>query len=96
MTCLCHQVASAKRRLRRNSASSVGPEGDEQTKIDEQRRWLDSEVEKVLTRKQRMKELEEELVKREEILANKEALLRQKGQIEIKKLRSSQVLSKVC
>ncbi len=64
--------------------------------MDEQRRWLDSEVEKVVNRKRKMAELEDELKKREEILAKKEELLRQKGQIEIKKLRSSQVVSKVC
>lgn len=37
----------------------------------------------------------QELCKREEILAKKEAMLAEKSELEIKKLRSSQVLNKV-
>ena len=42
-----------------------------------------------------MEALEEELKKREAIIANKEAMLTEKSELEIKKLRSSQVLTKV-
>ena len=42
-----------------------------------------------------MEALAEELKKREAIVLNKEALLAEKSELEIKKLRSSQVLSKV-
>ena len=42
-----------------------------------------------------METLAEELKKREAIVLNKEALLAEKSELEIKKLRSSQVLSKV-
>ena len=68
---------------------------DEQAKLEQRRQWLDSEVEKVLTRKEAMEALEEELKKREAIIANKEAMLTEKSELEMKKLRSSQVLTKV-
>ena len=68
---------------------------DGQAKLEQRRQWLDSEVEKVLRRKEAMEALEEELKKREEIIANKEAMLTEKSELEIKKLRSSQVLTKV-
>lgn len=68
---------------------------DEQAKLEQRRQWLDSEVEKVLRRKEAMEALEEELKKREAIIANKEAMLTEKSELEIKKLRSSQVLTKV-
>lgn len=63
--------------------------------MDQRRQWLDNEVEKVLKRKEAMETLAEELKKREAIVLNKEALLAEKSELEIKKLRSSQVLSKV-
>ena len=68
---------------------------DEQAKLEQRRQWLDGEVEKVLRRKEAMEALEEELKKREAIIANKEAMLTEKSELEIKKLRSSQVLTKV-
>ena len=68
---------------------------DEQAKLEQRREWLDSEVEKVLRRKEAMEALEEELKKREAIIANKEAVLTEKSELEMKKLRSSQVLTKV-
>ena len=68
---------------------------EEQAKLEQRRQWLDGEVEKVLRRKEAMEALEEELKKREAIIANKEAMLTEKSELEIKKLRSSQVLTKV-
>ncbi|XP_078252313.1 kinesin-like protein KIF27 isoform X2 [Rhinoraja longicauda] len=66
----------------------------DQQRIDEQRKWLDEEVEKVLHQRQALAELEEDLRKREVIVDKKEALLQEKSQLEIKKLRSSQALNK--
>ncbi|XP_067886127.1 kinesin-like protein KIF27 isoform X2 [Heterodontus francisci] len=66
----------------------------EQQRIDEQRKWLDEEVEKVLQQRQALAELEEDLRKREVIVDKKEALLQEKSQLEIKRLRSSQALNK--
>ena len=48
-----------------------------------------------MRRKETIEALEEELRKREAIIANKEAMLTEKSELEIKKLRSSQVITKV-
>lgn len=60
-------------------------------KIEEQKRWLDEEMERVLEQRRGLEELEGELTKREEILAKKEALLQERSGLETKRLRSSQV-----
>ncbi|XP_053911079.1 kinesin-like protein KIF27 isoform X2 [Cuculus canorus] len=63
-------------------------------KLEEQKNWLDDEIERVLQQQQHLAELEEDLKKREAIVAKKEALLQEKSHLEIKKLRSSQALNK--
>ncbi|XP_032223609.1 kinesin-like protein KIF27 isoform X2 [Nematostella vectensis] len=90
------EVANVQRKLR-----TVGKQGsddstasEEQAKLEKQRLWLDSEVEKILKRKQAIETLEEELKKREQIVQQREAMVAEKSGLEIKKLRSSQVLSK--
>ncbi|XP_035825943.1 kinesin-like protein KIF27 isoform X2 [Aplysia californica] len=84
------EIASAKRRLR--SASGVLPPipSEEQDKLEEQRRWLDAEVEKVLEQRRQNENLEKDLHKREAIIAKKEAVLSEKSELEIKRMRSSQ------
>lgn len=67
-------------------ASSTVPQ-----KIEEQKKWLDQEMEKVLQQRRALEELGEELRKREVILAKKEALMQEKTGLESKRLRSSQV-----
>lgn len=64
---------------------------DSVQKIEEQKRWLDEEMERVLEQRRGLEELEGELTKREEILAKKEALLQERSGLETKRLRSSQV-----
>jgi hypothetical protein len=64
--------------------------------LDEQKKWLDEEVEKVLSQRQELEELEEDLKKWEAIVAKKEALLQEKNHLENKKLRSSQVFCLIC
>ncbi|NWW93799.1 KIF27 protein, partial [Rhynochetos jubatus] len=59
-------------------------------KLEEQKKWLDEEMERILQQHQQLAELEEDLKKREAIVAKKEALLQEKSHLEIKKLRSSQ------
>ncbi|XP_014651021.1 PREDICTED: kinesin-like protein KIF27 [Ceratotherium simum simum] len=66
---------------------------DQLQKLDEQKKWLDEEVEKVLNQRQELEELEEDLKKREAIISKKEALLQEKNHLENKKLRSSQALN---
>lgn len=61
-------------------------------KIEEQKRWLDEEMERVLEQRRGLEDLEGELTKREDILAKKEALLQERSGLETKRLRSSQVL----
>ncbi|KAK4816484.1 hypothetical protein QYF61_017236 [Mycteria americana] len=63
-------------------------------KLEEQKKWLDEEMERILQQHQQLAELEEDLNKREAIVAKKEALLQEKSHLEIKKLRSSQALNK--
>uniref|UniRef100_A0A8C6NE03 Uncharacterized protein n=1 Tax=Melopsittacus undulatus TaxID=13146 RepID=A0A8C6NE03_MELUD len=63
-------------------------------KLEEQKKCLDEEIERVLQQHQQLAELEEDLKKREAIVAKKEALLQEKSHLEIKKLRSSQALNK--
>lgn len=63
-------------------------------KLEEQKKWLDEEMERILQQHQQLAELEEDLKKREAIVAKKEALLQEKNHLEIKKLRSSQALNK--
>lgn len=60
-------------------------------KIEEQKKWLDQEMEKVLQQRRALEELGQELHKREVILAKKEALMQEKTGLESKRLRSSQV-----
>ncbi|XP_069481965.1 kinesin-like protein KIF27 [Ambystoma mexicanum] len=67
---------------------------DQFQKLEEQKKWLDEEVEKVLQQRHALVELEEDLKKREAILSKKEALQLEKSHLEIKKLRSSQALNK--
>uniref|UniRef100_A0ABI7WJY9 Kinesin motor domain-containing protein n=1 Tax=Felis catus TaxID=9685 RepID=A0ABI7WJY9_FELCA len=75
-----------KMKKRKGSFGSI----DQFQKLDEQKKWLDEEVEKVLNQRQELEELEEDLKKREAIVCKKEALLQEKSHLENKKLRSSQ------
>ncbi|KAM9367927.1 kinesin-like protein KIF27 [Phaethornis superciliosus] len=63
-------------------------------KLEEQKKWLDEEIERILKHRQQLAGLEEDLKKRETIVAKREALLQEKSHLEIKKLRSSQALNK--
>ncbi|XP_009946446.1 PREDICTED: kinesin-like protein KIF7, partial [Leptosomus discolor] len=66
---------------------------EQQQKIEEQKKWLDLEMDKVLEQRRALDELEDELRKREGIVAKKEALLQEKNGLESKRLRSSQALT---
>ncbi|XP_005420903.2 kinesin-like protein KIF27 [Geospiza fortis] len=63
-------------------------------RLEEQKKWLDEEMERILQQHQQLAELEEDLKKREAIVAKKEAYMQEKSYLEIKKLRSSQALNK--
>nr|XP_044987411.1 kinesin-like protein KIF27 isoform X2 [Jaculus jaculus] len=66
---------------------------DRLQKLDEQNKWLDEEVEKVLNQRQELEVLEEDLKKWEDIVSKKETLLQEKSHLDNKKLRSSQALN---
>lgn len=59
-------------------------------KLEKQKKWLDEEMERILQQHQQLAELEEDLRKREAIVAKKDMLLQEKSRLDIKKLRSSQ------
>ncbi|KAK5935211.1 hypothetical protein CgunFtcFv8_020594 [Champsocephalus gunnari] len=86
------EVAAFQRQRRSGSNGSV-ISLEEQQKIEEQKRWLDEEMERVLGQRKELEDLEGELTKRETILAKKEALLQERSGLETKRLRSSQALS---
>ncbi|XP_071437170.1 kinesin-like protein KIF27 isoform X2 [Pithys albifrons albifrons] len=67
--------------------------GTPQEKLEEQKKWLDEEMERILQQHQQLAELDGDLKRREAIVAKKEALLQEKSHLEIKKLRSSQALN---
>ncbi|KAM3876995.1 kinesin-like protein kif7 [Diretmus argenteus] len=87
------EIAAFQRQRRSGSNGSV-ISLEEQQQIEEQKRWLDEEMERVLEQRRGLEGLEGELTKREEILAKKEALLQERSGLETKRLRSSQALSK--
>nr|XP_019954441.1 PREDICTED: kinesin-like protein KIF7 isoform X1 [Paralichthys olivaceus]XP_019954442.1 PREDICTED: kinesin-like protein KIF7 isoform X1 [Paralichthys olivaceus] len=87
------EIAAFQRQRRSGSNGSV-ISLEEQQKIEEQKRWLDEEMERVLEQRRGLEDLEGELTKRETILAKKEALLQERSGLETKRLRSSQALSK--
>ncbi|XP_018417132.1 PREDICTED: kinesin-like protein KIF27 [Nanorana parkeri] len=82
------EIASIRRQ---KSASSIPDQL--QLKMEEQKKWLDEEVEKVLKERHALSDLEEDLKKREESVAKMEAMHKEKSHLEIKKLRSSQALN---
>lgn len=96
------EIAAAQRKLRSTSSGKglsfsgrlSGKYSEEVDKVEEQKKWLDGEIEKVVEQKRQMQQLQEELKKREDIVAKKESILKEKSELEMKKLRSSQVLNK--
>ncbi|KAM5206866.1 kinesin-like protein KIF7 isoform 3-T5 [Hipposideros larvatus] len=86
------EIAAFQRKRRSGSSGSV-VSLEQQQKIEEQKKWLDQEMEKVLQQRRALEELGAELRKREAILAKKEALMQEKTGLESKRLRSSQALN---
>nr|XP_055219058.1 kinesin-like protein KIF7 isoform X10 [Gorilla gorilla gorilla] len=84
---------AAFQRKRRSGSNGFVVSLEQQQKIEEQKKWLDQEMEKVLQQRRALEELGEELHKREAILAKKEALMQEKTGLESKRLRSSQALN---
>nr|XP_058912572.1 kinesin-like protein KIF7 isoform X3 [Kogia breviceps] len=85
------EIAAFQRKRRSGSNGSVVSLEQQQT--EDQKKWLDQEMEKVLRQRRALEELGEELHKREAILAKKEALVQEKTGLESKRLRSNQALN---
>ncbi|KAJ7311086.1 hypothetical protein JRQ81_006685 [Phrynocephalus forsythii] len=86
------EIAAFQRKRRSGSNDSM-ISLEQQQKIEEQKRWLDQEMDQILEQRRALTELEDELTKREAIVAKKEALLQEKNGLENKRLRSSQALN---
>ncbi|XP_039346778.1 kinesin-like protein KIF7 isoform X3 [Mauremys reevesii] len=86
------EIAAFQRKRRSGSNGSM-ISLEQQQKIEEQKKWLDLEMDKVLEQRRALDELEDELRKREAIVAKKEALLQEKNGLENKRRRSSQALT---
>ncbi|KAL8203337.1 UNVERIFIED_CONTAM: hypothetical protein K2H54_049117 [Gekko kuhli] len=80
------EIAAFKRKN-----SSVPPQ--QLQNLEEKKKWLDEELEKILQQRQELANLEEDVKRREAIISKKEMLIQEKSHLEIKKLRSSQALS---
>ncbi|KAK2183775.1 hypothetical protein NP493_289g01021 [Ridgeia piscesae] len=85
------EVTAMQRKLRSGSTSTTITE---QTRLEDQKKWLDQEIEKILEQRRQIEDLEADLQKREDVVTKKEAMLAERSELEIKKLRSSQVLNK--
>eukprot|EP00106_Octopus_bimaculoides_P020278 XP_014787720.1 PREDICTED: kinesin-like protein KIF27 [Octopus bimaculoides] len=86
------EIAQAQRKLRGASLPRINSGNHDS--MEEKKRQLDLEVEKILDQRQQLEELQKELQRKEDIISNKEAMLAEKSELEIKKLRSSQILNK--
>lgn len=81
-------LATAQRKLRSGSALGLNEDPNSTTS----KHWVEQEIEKVLQEKKQIEIIKEELSKREDMCRKKEALLQEKNELQIKKLRSSQVI----
>lgn len=78
-------LAQAQRRLR--SASQSGPSMSDN---EQQKHWVEQEMEKILQEKRQIELFKDELIKREELIKKKECLIREKDKLEDKKSKNLQ------
>ena len=82
-------LVTAQRRLRTGSASG-GNTDVENNNVN--KHWIEQEMEKIINEKRQMELVRDELQKREDLVKKKELLIREKNDLELKKLRSSQMV----
>lgn len=63
--------------------------------LEKKKLWIDNEIEKIVIRQKQIDLLEKELHERDESLRKKEALISERDKLQVKKVKSSQTLSKV-
>ncbi len=87
-------LVTAQRRLRSGSATS-GVNSDAENNNNNNntnKHWIEQEMEKIINEKRQMELVRDELQKREELVKKKELLIREKNDLELKKLRSNQMV----
>ena len=77
----------AQRRLRSGSSAGLNTIGT----VDTDKHWVEQEIEKLVEEKKQMDLFKEELKRREDLVKKKELLLKEKNELQMKKLRSSQI-----
>ena len=82
-------LVNAQRRLRSGSSAGLNTTGGAGSDT-ENKHWIEQEMEKIFSEKRQMELFKDELQKREDLVKKKEILLREKNELELKKLRSSQ------
>ena len=86
-------LVTAQRRLRSGSATSgVNNDAENNSNNNTNKHWIEQEMEKIINEKRQMELVRDELQKREELVKKKELLIREKNDLELKKLRSSQMV----
>ncbi|XP_065844759.1 kinesin-like protein KIF27 [Oscarella lobularis] len=89
------EVAVASRKLRQRKPAEETEEIQTlKSKLLVQQQWLDNEVERVLGERETVAAVERDLAERERIVKEREDVLAEMSALEMKKLRSSQILSK--
>ena len=79
------QLASARRR--------GGKQNQSDSDAESQRQWLESEVEKVTTAREHLRQVEQQLASQQELLAKREAMVSEKEKLILRKMRNSQMIS---
>jgi kinesin family protein 7 len=85
-------LMTAQRRLRSNSSAGLNEDSTQQL-TSASKHWVEQEMEKIILEKRQMEQLKDELAKREALVKKKETLLKEKNDLEVKKLRASQLIA---
>ncbi|XP_062522363.1 kinesin-like protein KIF27 isoform X2 [Corticium candelabrum] len=94
------EAVSAGRRLRNQTLTQVDKSNREagklelEVKLAEKQQWLDAEVNSLLKERSDVQALQEDLARREKLVQEREAMLAERNALEMRILRSSQIVSK--
>jgi kinesin family protein 7 len=86
-------LLTAQRRLRSNSSAGLNEIDTPGQLTSASKHWVEQEMEKIILEKRQMEQLKDELAKREALVKKKEHLLSEKNDLEVKKLRASQLVT---
>jgi len=89
---MCTQeVVVAKKRIKQQEEEIKRTSPTVPSDIDQERAWLDSQIEEVMKKREAQLLLDRDLQQREEKLSARETALAEKTKLELRKLRASQV-----